>query len=117
MYLILAFGEIIINALNKYVWERVGYSLTVKLRDAVYNKLIRMPMSFFDNNKNNPGALATYLSTDADRVKGLVSSLYSVMIQNLGGFIFAIIIAFVSSWRMTLIGLGLSPLMVMSAAA
>lgn len=54
-----------------------------------------MPISWFDNPRNNPGALTARLSEDCQKINGITTSSSSIMIQNISSLITGIIIAFV----------------------
>lgn len=43
----------------------VGEGLTLRIRRDCFAKMLRMPGSWFDVPRNNPGALASRLSSDA----------------------------------------------------
>jgi ABC-type multidrug transport system fused ATPase/permease subunit len=41
--------------------NRVGGGITFKLRKDIFEKMISMPISWFDEAENNPGTLASRL--------------------------------------------------------
>ena len=54
-----------------------------------------MPISWFDNPKNNSGSLSARLASDCKTVNGLITTFIAIMIQNLTCLIAGSIIAFV----------------------
>lgn len=88
--------------------------LTEKIRVQVFNKMIRMPGGWFDNPKNNAGTLAARLSIDCKTINGVTSSYIGIMVQNVSCLTCGLIIAFVHEWRITLVTLGLIPIMIAS---
>jgi len=62
---LISIGLFITNIGALYLYTKVGYELTVKLRQNVFKKILNMPVSWFDNPKNSPGALSSSLATDA----------------------------------------------------
>ena len=71
-------------------------------------------MKWFDIPENNAGTLSARLAVDCTTLSALVSNVVSINVQNIGSFISGMIIAFTASWRVTLVTLAISPLMVIS---
>lgn len=79
-----------------------------------YKKILKMPVKWFDDPKHNAGSLSARLSTDCQTVNGLTSNLIGITLQNISCLLTGIIIAFVYEWRITLVTLGMIPLMLLS---
>ena len=88
----------------------VGERLTLKLRSDTFRKLLRMPISFFDEPKNNAGTLTSRLSVDCKLINGLTSSMIGINLANFASLVCGLVIAFTSSWALTLVTLGITPL-------
>lgn len=73
-----------------------------------------MPGSWFDFPKNNPGVLSSRLATDAHLINSLTSSVMAIQIENISSLITGLIISFTASWRVSLIALGVFPLIVIA---
>lgn len=112
VFFILAIAAFILGSLQTGIFGIVGDRLTQRLRVDCYRKILRMPLPWFDIPKNNAGSLTARLSTDCQQVNGLTSTLIAVILQNFSCLTCGIIIAFVYEWRITLVTLGLLPLMV-----
>lgn len=82
------------------------------MRVDVFNKMIRMPGSWFDLPKNNAGTLTSRLSTDCKNINGVTSTYLGVMIQNIACLLSGLIIAFIYEWRITLVTIGMIPFMI-----
>ena len=92
----------------------VAERLARKVRGEVFDKYIRMPIGWFDEPQNSPGALGSKLSTDATLLNTLTGSVVGSYVQALSSFVTGMIIAFMASWKLTLVGLALSPLTIIS---
>ena len=110
MFVVIATGAFIGNLFQSYLYAILGEKISYKLKMQAYNKIIRKPIKFFDEDKNNPGILSARISIDTQQVNSLASSLIGVVIQGIAGFVVGMIIAFIYSWQLTLVALGLSPL-------
>lgn len=97
-------------AIQSFCFSYVGERLTLKIRSDTFRKLLRMPIPFFDEPKNNAGTLTSRLSVDCKLINGLTSSIIGINIYNLASLICGLTIAFTSSWALTLVMLGVTPL-------
>jgi len=83
----------IVNFAQQYFFIMSGEILTKRLRTMVFSHLLKQEISFFDDEKNNTGALTSRLATDATKVDGLTGSLMGIIIQS----VFTIVIGLVSA--------------------
>ncbi len=67
-FLIIGIGAFLCNAASTFASAIVGNSLTNKLRNELYKKILRMPVAWFDEEKNNAGALAVKVGVDCSLV-------------------------------------------------
>jgi ABC-type multidrug transport system fused ATPase/permease subunit len=82
------------------------------LRSLAFRATLRQEIAYFDDTKNNTGALCTRLATEAAAVQGATGSRIGLMFNNLASLGVGIIISFAFSWQLTLLVLGFVPLMV-----
>ena len=92
----------------------VGESVTEKIRKEVYNKMLKLPVSWFDRKENRGGLAATRFGVDSRQVNSLVTSLVSTVLMNFSAIVQGLVIAFVAEWRLGLVGLVAMPCMVAS---
>ncbi len=92
----------------------MGEKFTTKLRKQYFRRLIYKDIEFFDEDDNKPGSINNRLSKDCLKVNVLIGTYLGAIIQGLSSFLIAIIISFIYSWRVTLVSLALSPLMIIS---
>jgi ATP-binding cassette subfamily B (MDR/TAP) protein 1 len=112
IFLLAVFAFFIVISQN-VLFSLIGEHITKKIRLEVYNKILRMPVSWFDNPKNNAGSLTAKLSSDCNNVNGLATSFIAIMIMNVASLIDGITIAFIFEWRTALVALGLIPFIIL----
>lgn len=78
--------------------------------------MLRMPIYWYDQPKNNAGNLTSRLSADCKNVNGLVTTFIAISIQNATTLIAGMVIAFIFEWRTSLVALGLIPFMIVAGA-
>ncbi len=110
LFLMLAGVALISGSLQMSCFNVVAERLSRKVRFEVFKKFIRMPIGWFDDPKNSPGALGSKLSSDATLINTLTSSVFGVYMQAVAAFAAGLIISLLASWKLGLIGLGVSPL-------
>jgi ABC-type multidrug transport system fused ATPase/permease subunit len=97
-----------------YAFGKSGEIMTMRLRSKLFAKYLSLEMSYFDEPENSTGALTTRLSTDASKVKGATGTKVSLMVQNATSLLAAFIIGFIYEWRLTLLNIGLVPLLIVA---
>ena len=60
-------------------------------------------VGWFDREENQSGALASRLAVDTSRIRGAVGDQLGLLFQNLVTLVAAYVIAFIASWKMTLV--------------
>jgi len=92
LYLLLAVvtGALILNALSSFLLTRIlsveAQHLISLLRAKVQRKLLRLPISYFDNNKS--GALVSRVMSDVEGVRNIVGT---GLVQLIGGSLTSIL--------------------------
>jgi ATP-binding cassette subfamily B (MDR/TAP) protein 1 len=88
-----------------------GAKLVRRVRGLSFEALLRQEIGFFDEEENTTGALTAKLSDDASLVPGVTARYYASFVQGFAGLLAGFIIAFLGSWQLTLVVIGLIPLM------
>ncbi|CAF0812692.1 unnamed protein product [Didymodactylos carnosus] len=98
--------------LQSYLFACSGEKLTKRLRAKVFRVILRQDLAYFDDQKNNTGALCTRLAVEASAVQGATGIRIGLMLQNFSSLGVGIILGFVYGWALTLMLLGFIPLIV-----
>ncbi|WP_078381528.1 ABC transporter ATP-binding protein [Sutcliffiella halmapala] len=106
IYLIIAIGAVfiiqaVIDGFSTYLLAYVGQKIVAKLREIMWVKLIRLPVSYFD--KKTSGETVSRVVNDTGIVKDLISAHFPQFITGVISIIGAIIILFIMDWKMTLL--------------
>lgn len=93
--------QAVIDGVSTYLLATVGQKIVARLRQMMWNKLIRLPVSYFD--KQASGESVSRVINDTGIVKDLISQHFPQFITGLISIIGAVIILFIMDWKMTLI--------------
>ncbi|KAI3888344.1 hypothetical protein MKX03_003096 [Papaver bracteatum] len=110
MFVALGYVGLIFIPMQQYFLGVAGGKLVQRIRSLCFEKIVHQEMSWFDDHTNSSGALGTWLSTDALRVQTLVGDYLSLWVQNISTTTVALLMAFISSWKYTLVLIMLLPL-------
>ncbi|XP_075683423.1 ATP-binding cassette sub-family B member 5-like isoform X1 [Rhinoderma darwinii] len=100
--------------LQGYMFGRSGEVLTMRLRHLAFKAMLRQEISWFDDKKNNTGALTTRLSTEASQIQTATGSRLGLLAQNFSSMGLSIIIALFFGWELSLLVLAMTPVLVVT---
>jgi ATP-binding cassette, subfamily B, bacterial AbcA/BmrA len=100
--------QAVISGISIYLLSLVGQKIVASLRDRMWVKLIRLPVTFFD--KQSSGETVSRVVNDTSVVKELISTHFPQFITGIISIIGAIIILLIMDWKMTLVMLISVPL-------
>ncbi|MFJ8248265.1 ABC transporter ATP-binding protein [Peribacillus asahii] len=92
--------QAIISGVSIYLLSFVGQKMVARLRDRMWLKLIRLPISYFDQQSS--GEIVSRVVNDTSVVRALISDHFPQFISGMISIIGAVIILFVMDWKMTL---------------
>ncbi|MGG3451106.1 ABC transporter ATP-binding protein [Domibacillus aminovorans] len=93
--------QAVISGVSIYLLSLVGQKIVARLRDRMWVKLIRLPVSYFD--KQSSGETVSRVVNDTSVVRDLISNHFPQFITGIVSIIGAIIILLVMDWKMTLL--------------
>ena len=83
------------NILQQAIFTTIGESMTEKVRNQTYYKILKMPIPWFDKPKNASGSLSARLASDCHTVNSLITTFLSILVQSITTLIAAVIIALI----------------------
>ncbi|PPA71005.1 ABC transporter ATP-binding protein [Jeotgalibacillus proteolyticus] len=89
------------DGISTYLLGYVGQKVVARMREKMWTKLIRLPVSYFD--QKNSGESVSRVVNDTGIVKDLISQHFPQFITGIITIIGAVIILLVMDWRMTLL--------------
>lgn len=92
---------LIISALSGLLLGIFGENVVSKLRKQLWQKLLKMPVKYFDDVKT--GEISSRLVNDTSQVKDLLASTLPNAMTSLLQFVGALVIMLAMDWRMTLL--------------
>ncbi|TYR81696.1 ABC transporter ATP-binding protein [Priestia megaterium] len=102
-------AQMITSALSLYLLAQVGQGVVKKLRSTLWDKLVKLPISFYD--KNRSGEMVSRITNDTTIVMNLLSTEMIDFVKNILSIIIAVVILFTLDIPMTLILLAVIPVM------
>ncbi|XP_033762523.1 ATP-dependent translocase ABCB1-like [Pecten maximus] len=108
----IAVGNSVLRVGMSVCYSTAGAKLTARFRMLAFKSLIWQDISFFDDPKNRVGTLTTRLARDSNLVQGAAGNKVGSVLESLSTAFVAIIIAFIHSWKLTLVVLAFMPLMI-----
>nr|XP_034351500.1 bile salt export pump isoform X2 [Arvicanthis niloticus] len=115
-FVILGCVSLFTQFLQGYTFATSGELLTKRLRKFGFKAMLGQDIGWFDDLNNNPGVLTTRLATDASQVQGATGSQIGMMVNSVSNIIVALLIAFLFSWKLSLIVTIFFPFLALSGA-
>lgn len=93
--------QAIVSGVSLYLLTAVGQRIVASLRDRMWLKLIKLPVSYFDNTSS--GETVSRVINDTSIVRDLISSHFPQFITGIISITGAVTILLFMDWKMTLI--------------
>jgi ATP-binding cassette, subfamily B, bacterial AbcA/BmrA len=93
--------QAIISGISIYLLSFVGQKIVARLRERMWVKLIRLPVSYFDQQSS--GETVSRVVNDTSVVRALISDHFPQFITGIISIIGAVVILLVMDWKMTLL--------------
>ncbi|CAM4328450.1 MULTISPECIES: ABC transporter ATP-binding protein [Paenibacillus] len=94
-------GMSIASGLSIYLLNYAGQKMVASLRDRLWKKLLRLPVSYYDNNRT--GESVSRLTNDTGIIKSLISEHVTGFFSGIISIIGAVAVLFYLNWKMTLL--------------
>ena len=107
-------GGAVSQFISSAALTKAGEELTMRMRGLSFKTMLRQEIGWFDLDENNLGALVTRLSSDAASLKGFTGPTFGAILNAVGALIAALAISFTAGWKLTLIVLCFTPLMLLT---
>ena len=111
IYVAIGIGCWVFGMLQGWSFGIMGQNLAVRIKVLFLRACLRQEMGWHDMPENATGKLMTRLASDTMSIRGAVGDQIGVVVQNLSTVIAAFVIAFTSSWDLTLVVASLLPIM------
>jgi hypothetical protein len=113
LFIILAIGSVA-TSIRGYFYTIIGERLVRRIRKDLFDNLVRQDISFFDINKT--GELINRLSSDTAVIQSCLSVNISMGLRAIAMVIVSIILLFITSWKLTLVMMGVVPMLIVAVA-
>jgi ABC-type multidrug transport system fused ATPase/permease subunit len=110
-FLVIAIVGFVTIGGSNTLFEWIGERMARRLRSASFKAILSQEMAFFDEEGHGTGALISRLAVDASQTHSLVSEVFRTVTSISATMIIGLVIAFVHGWQLTLVILGIIPLL------
>src|SRR5690625_1904396 len=93
--------QALMDGMATYLLAAVGQKIVARLREIMWFKMIRLPVSYFDKHKS--GESVSRVVNDTGIVKDLISQHFPQFITGIITIVGALLILFIMDWKMTLL--------------
>ena len=110
----LAFVAGLTCGLRQLIFVILAESSVSKIRSKAYEKVMKMPLSWFEQEQNQPETVTQKITSSCKILYKFSESYISHIFLILINIIFSIFLAFLFEWRTGLTALGLIPFMLLA---
>lgn len=103
-------AQAIINGIGTYYLSSVGQKVVAALRERIWLKITRLPVSYFDQGKS--GETVSRIVNDTSIVRELISNHFPNFIGGIISIFGAVTILLIMDWKMTLLMLVAVPIVI-----
>ncbi|KAK7294489.1 hypothetical protein RJT34_17378 [Clitoria ternatea] len=106
----LGFGCILSMTGQQGLCGWAGSKLTQRVRDILFQSILRQEPGWFDFEENSTGVLVSRLSLDCVTFRSVLGDRFSVLLMGLSSAAVGLGVSFVFNWRLTLVAAAVTPL-------
>jgi ATP-binding cassette subfamily B (MDR/TAP) protein 1 len=103
MFVMLAVSTWTFYFFQGFTLAKASALLVARIRERAFAAILRQDIEFFDGDKVTSGSLATFLSTEANRLAGLSGSTLGAILTAISTVISAIVIGLIFGWKLALV--------------
>ncbi|WP_332634039.1 ABC transporter ATP-binding protein [Halalkalibacter flavus] len=93
--------QAILNGLSIYLLSAVGQKVVARLREIIWVKMLRLPVTYFDNHSS--GESVSRVVNDTSIIRQLISGHFPQFVTGIISIIGAVTILTIMDWKMTLL--------------
>lgn len=101
--------RVLFDAVSSYLLSKAGQHVVARLREQMWFKMIRMPVSYFDQHAS--GELVSRIISDTSIVQQVITSYFPQFVSGILTIIGVVGLLFAMDWQMTLLMMLAVPLM------
>eukprot|EP00794_Sanderia_malayensis_P011087 gene11087-12255_t len=113
-YVYFAVGSWIAAYVHTAFWSLASVRQAKRIRTKCFNRIIRQDIGWFD--VKDAGELSTRITEDVTKVQNGIGDKVGMLIHSVSMFLASFVIGFIYSWKLTLVMLAVTPLMVIVTA-
>ncbi|KAF2274424.1 leptomycin B resistance protein pmd1 [Westerdykella ornata] len=91
--------------------SKASARLIARVRERAFGAALRQDIEFFDGDTVTSGSLATFLSSETNRLAGLTGSTLGTILGSLSSIVVAIIVGCIFGWKLALVCTSTIPLL------
>ncbi|PSN71926.1 leptomycin B resistance protein pmd1 [Corynespora cassiicola Philippines] len=110
MFLMLGIATWLFHFIQGLTLSKASARLIARIRERAFAAILRQDIEFFDSDTVTSGSLATFLSSEANRLAGLSGSTLGTIVSSASAVFVAIIIGCVFGWKLALVCTSTIPL-------
>ena len=107
--LVCAFFLLLTKGSSNIFLSRVAENITLGVRQDLYKSIISKEIGWHDDRENSSGVMTATLASDVQLLNGVSSDGLAVQVEAMVAVLYGLIFAFVWSWPMALVGIGVLP--------
>ena len=111
----LSIALMIFKSLSIILFAKVGHNIVQGVRKELYEAVLRKHMGWHDDRQNASGVISATLASDVQTLNGASSEGAAAILEAMASLLFGLLLGFIYSWPMALVGLCLAPFLVIGS--
>jgi ABC-type multidrug transport system fused ATPase/permease subunit len=111
---LVAFASGVSGGVRAYLFNGASERVVSRVRTRLFRALLRQDVAFYDVNTS--GSLLSRVSADTELLKDAATTNVSILLRSCSNVVVALIMMFATSWRLTLLSLGITPAVALGVA-